>query len=163
MTRALCPILTLPFAALALPVPAGAAMVGDVAACASGEPSLRVRVSGFKDVRGTIRVRLYEEGGWLQRGRSLSRLRVPVTSASMDLCVRVPRAGRYAVALHHDINGNRERDWDDGAGFSRNPRLSLTGRPSFEGSAVQVGGRVTPIAIQMMYRRGLAIGPVRSS
>jgi uncharacterized protein (DUF2141 family) len=163
MNRALLPTLTLPLAVLALPVPAGASVVGDVTACASGQPSLKVRVSGFKEARGTVRVRLYEEGGWLQRGRSLSRIRVPVTATTMDLCVRVPEPGRYAVALHHDINGNRERDRSDGAGFSRNPRLSLTGRPSFSGTEVRVRDGVTPIGIQMMYLRGLTIGPARSS
>jgi uncharacterized protein (DUF2141 family) len=162
MSRAFSTLL-LPLAALAVPAPAGAAMVGDVAACASGEPSLKVRVSGLKEPRGTIRVRLYAEDGWLKRGRSLSGIRVPVTGTAMDLCVRVPSSGRYAVALHHDLNANRERDRSDGAGFSRNPRLSLIGRPSFAGTRVEVGTGVTLIVIQMMYLRGLAIGPVRSS
>ena len=163
MKHRLLPILTLPLAVLALPASAGATMVGDVSACASGQSSLKVRVSGLKEARGTIRVRLFEEDGWLKRGRSLSPLRVPVSAKAMELCIRVPRAGRYAVALHHDINGNRDRDRSDGAGFSRNPRLSLTGRPSFAGTQVHVGNGVTPIGIQMMYLRGLTIGPARSS
>ena len=80
----------------------------------------------------------------------------------MDLCVRVPRSGRFAVALHHDLNANRERDRSDGAGFSGNPRLSLVGRPSFAATAVDVRG-VTRLGIQMLYLRGLTIGPARSS
>jgi uncharacterized protein (DUF2141 family) len=160
--RALIPILALPLTLLALPAGAGAAVVGDTAACAAGDSALLVRVSGFKEARGTVRVRLYEEGGFLKHGRSLSRIRVPVTATSMDLCVRVPRSGRFAVALHHDINANRERDRSDGAGFTGNPRLSLMGRPSFEATAVDVRG-VTPVGIRMMYIRGLTIGPARSS
>lgn len=156
------PILAAPLVLLALPVGADAVVVGDEAACAAGEPSLLVRVSGFKEAQGTVRVRLYEESGWLKRGRSLSRIRVPVTASSMDLCVRVPQAGRYSVALHHDLNANRERDWSDGAGFSRNPRLTLTSRPTFAGTAVDVRG-VTPIGIRMLYRRGLTIGPAGNS
>jgi uncharacterized protein (DUF2141 family) len=154
--------LILPLSALflaSLPASSGAAVVGDVAACAARQSSILVRVSGFKEVRGTVRVRLYDEGGWLKRGRSLSRIRVPVTGSSLDICVKVPAAGRYAVALHHDLNGNRDRDQSDGAGFSRNPRLSLAGRPSFGSTSVTVGRGVTPIGIQMMYLRGLTIGP----
>jgi uncharacterized protein (DUF2141 family) len=143
--------------------PAGAALVGDVAACSSGGPALRIAVGGFKEARGSLRVRLYQQDGWLERGRSLSRLRVPVTASSMDLCVRVPGPGRYAVALHHDLNANRERDRSDGAGFSRNPKLSFIGRPSFAATSIGVGGGVTAISIQMLYIRGLTIGPARSS
>lgn len=146
---------------LALPASAGAAVVGDAEACEAREPSLLMRVSGFKEARGTVRVRLYEEGGWLKRGRSLTRLRVPVTATTMDVCVRVPRSGRYSVALHHDLNANRERDRADGAGFSRNPRLSLTGRPSFAATAVDVQG-VTPIGIRMLYLQGLGFAPARN-
>ncbi len=154
--------LILPLSALflaSLPASATAAMVGDVAACAARQSAILVRVSGFKEVRGTVRVRLYEESGWLKRGRSLSRIRAPVTGSSLEICVKVPAAGRYAVALHHDLNGNRDRDQSDGAGFSRNPRLSLAGRPSFASTSVMVGRGVTPVGIQMMYLRGLTIGP----
>jgi uncharacterized protein (DUF2141 family) len=157
--------LVLPFSALvlaALPVSAGAAVVGDVAACTARQSAILMRVSGFKEARGTVRVRLYDESGWLKRGRSLSRIRVPVTGSTLDICVKVPGAGRYAVALHHDFNANRERDRSDGAGFSRNPRLSLSARPSFAATAVGVGRGVTSIGIQMMYLRGLTIGPARA-
>jgi uncharacterized protein (DUF2141 family) len=162
MMRPLLSILALPLTLLASPAGASAAVAGDAAACASGESALLVRVSGFKEASGTIRVRLYEESGWLKRGRSLSKIRVPVTSSMMDLCVRVPRPGRYSVVLHHDLNGNRERDRSDGAGVSRNPKLSLIGRPSFGGTAVDVRG-VTRLGIQMMYVRGLSFAPARSS
>lgn len=161
--RAAFSCLILSLFALASPAAASDAMAGDVQACMSGARALHVRVSGLKEPRGTLRVRLYEEDGWLTRGRSLSRIRVPVTATTMDLCVSVPRAGRFGLALHHDLNGNRERDRADGAGFSRNPRLSLVGRPSFERTAVEVSGGVTRLGIQMMYLRGLTIGPVRSS
>lgn len=163
MIRLLVPALTLPFAALALPASAGAAMVGDVAACASGQPSVLVRLSGFKQVQGNVRVVLYRQQGWLQRGGSLKRVRVPVTAPTMDVCLAAPGVGRFAVAVHHDMDDDRNRDRTDGAGFSRNPRLSIVSRPSFAGSEFAVGKGVKPVAIQMMYLRGLSVGPARSS
>lgn len=163
MIRLLLPALALPIAALALPVPASAAVAGDVAACVSGQPSLLVRLSGFREAAGNVRVVLYRQQGWLQRGGSLKRVRVPVTAPTMNFCLATPGAGRFAVAVHHDANNDRRRNRTDGAGFLRNPRLSLTGRPSFASSQVEVGNGVTPIAIQIMYLRGLSVGPVRGS
>ena len=68
-------------------------------------------------------------------GADARKINVPVTRAGpMRICVALPGAGRYAVAVRHDVNGNnRSRDWSDGAGFSRNPRISLTNlRPQLQ-------------------------------
>jgi uncharacterized protein (DUF2141 family) len=151
----------LPLATLALPAPAGAVMVGDVAACEAGRPAIKVRVTGFKQQKGQLRFALYGAGGWLKKGGSLKKLRVPVTAPAMDVCVAVPQPGSYAVAIHHDLDADKERDRSDGAGFSRNPRLSLLGKPSFASSSVQVGEGVRPLGVQLMYLRGLTIGPAR--
>jgi len=155
--------LAAPLSLLALSAPAGAAVVGDVAACAEGAPALRVHLAGFREAKGQVRIAVYRQSGWLQKGGSLRKMRVPVTGPAMDVCVAVPGAGAYAVAVHHDVDADKEKDRTDGAGFSRNPRLSLLGRPSFVGSAVQVGNSVRPVAIQLMYLRGLTIGPARGS
>lgn len=153
----------LPLFLLTLTAPADAAMVGDVAACSAGAPALKVRLSGFKQVKGQVRVALYQQGGWLKKGGSLKKIRVPVTAPAMDVCIAVPQAGAYAVAIHHDLDSDKQKDRSDGAGFSNNPRLSLFGRPGFAGSRVQVAGGVRPIAIQLMYLNGLSIGPARGS
>ncbi len=58
----------------------------------------------------------------------------------MDVCVPVPAPGRYAVAVHHDLNVNGERDRQDGGGYSRNPKVSLMKpKPSFSKAAFEVG------------------------
>ncbi len=148
-------------AALALPAPAGAAVVGDAASCAAGRPSLKVRVSGFQREAGLLRIALYERGGWLKKGGSLKKLKVPVTSGSLDVCVSVPGPGTYALAVHHDIAGDKKRDRSDGAGASRNPHLSLMSRPSFTATGVAVGDGVRPIEIELRYLHGLSFGPAR--
>jgi uncharacterized protein (DUF2141 family) len=65
------------------------------------------------------------------------------------------------VAIHHDLNGNGDKDANDGAGFSNNPRLSLTNlKPSFRATAVQVGPAPRRVGVVLQYRKGLSVGPV---
>ncbi|WP_300972836.1 DUF2141 domain-containing protein [Sphingomonas sp. LHG3406-1] len=157
----LFPVLMLGSAAL--PATAASAMAGDVQACAAGGPAIKVRVSGFKQQRGNLRFALYDQSGWLRKGGSLKKVRVPVTGSAMDVCIAVPKPGAYGLAVHHDIDADKEQDRSDGAGFSRNPRLSLLGRPKFAGTRIEVGAGVQPISVRMLYLNGLAIGPARSS
>lgn len=121
-----------------------------------------VRVSGFKQPGGTVKVALYAEHGYLAKRGKLGKVVVPVRStAPLDICIAVPRPGEYAVAVHHDINGNGNKDPSDGGGYSRNPRLSITHlRPSFGKTAVQVGRAPRQVTVLLQYRRGLSIGAV---
>ena len=155
-------------ASLAIPAgssgPAIAAIVGkDAAACQSGKPAVQVRVSGFKQASGTVRVTLYDARGYLKKKASLRKVRVPVTGrAPVDVCIAVPRPGRYSVAVQHDLNGNKDLDRAAGGGFSRNPGLSLVGRPSFTRTSFDVGAGPRVIPVTLQYLRGLRIGPVES-
>ena len=160
-TPVLLALLAAPLAA----AQADAAIVGkDAPVCRSGQPAVQVRVSGFKQPRGTVRVTLYDARGYLKKKSSLRKVRVPVTSRGpVDVCVAVPKPGRYSVAVQHDLNGNKDLDRADGGGFSRNPGLSLIGpRPSFARTSFDVGSgpRVVPVTLQ--YLKGLTIGPVES-
>ena len=150
-------------ALLALASPAAAGVVGaDARICQAGKPSMLVRVSGFKKASGTVKVAVYAAQGYLAKGGKLRRVVVPVRStAAMDICIAVPKAGRYAVAVHHDINGNGDKDASDGGGYSGNPKLSLTNlRPPFGRTAVQVGAAPRPVAVTLVYRSGLSLKPV---
>lgn len=149
--------------ALASVAPAG--VVGpDARVCQAGKPSMLVRVNGFKKPGGTVKVAVYAAEGYLAKGGKLRKVVVPVRStAAMDVCIAVPKAGRYAVAVHHDLNGNGDKDASDGGGYSGNPRLSLTNlRPPFGKTAVQVGAAPRPVVVTLLYRSGLSIKPVTS-
>jgi len=150
-------------AAAATSAPA-AVMGSDAGACLTGKPSMLVHVSGIKQPGGTVKVALYAAQGYLAKGGKLGKVVVPVRSrAPMDICIAVPRPGEYAVAVHHDINGNGDKDASDGGGYSGNPRLSITHlRPSFGRTAVQVGRAPRQVTVLLQYRRGLSIGPVNS-
>jgi len=138
------------------------AMVGDVASCAQGQPSVLVRVSGFKQATGRIKVSVYDDSGrWLAKGGKIARVKVPVTGRTMDVCVAVPAAGRYAVAVHHDLNQNGERDRRDGGGYSRNPKVSLLNpKPDFAKAAFMVGRGPARVDVTLLYLDGLRVAPV---
>lgn len=162
---------TIAAASLALIAPAGAQaapMGPDAATCARDSgPSVLVRVSGFKTVTGNLRVQIYGDNPerFLAKGAKLKRIDLPVTANRMDVCVALPRAGDYAVAVRHDVDGdNAKGDWGDGGGFSRNPNLSLLNlKPDYDEVAISVGGGTRVVDVVMNYRRGLSIGPVRSA
>jgi uncharacterized protein (DUF2141 family) len=144
--------------------PAQAILGPDAAACRGGGPAILVNVNGFKARTGNIRVNVYgsDPSRFLERGQYVRRIDLRVTgSGTMPICVSVPRAGRYAVAVRHDVDGDGN-DWGDGGGFSRNPRLSLTNlRPSYQNVAFNVGAGVQPVNVVLNYRFGLSIHPVR--
>lgn len=153
--------------AFALPAPASAQLGADAGVCRSGGQAVLVTVDGFRQRSGNIRVAIYGSDPrlFLARGQTLRKINVPVTaSGPMRICVALPGPGRYAVAVRHDVNGNNARgDWSDGAGFSRNPRISLTNlRPNYNNVAINVGRGVTPVSVVLNYRFGLSIRPVRA-
>ena len=147
----------------ALATAAPARVVGsDAQACITGKPSMLVRVSGLKKPSGTVKVAVYAAHGYLAKGGKLRKVVVPVRStAPIDVCIAVPNAGRYAVAVHHDLNGNGDKDPNDGGGYSGNPRLSITNlKPPFGKTAVRVGAAPRQVTVMLQYRNGLSIRPV---
>jgi len=157
--------LALSGAAFAFAAPASAQLGPDAAACRSNGQAVLVTVDGFRQRTGNIRVAIYgsDPRQFLARGQTLRKINVPVTGAGpMRICVALPGPGRYAVAVRHDVNGNNARgDWSDGAGFSRNPRISLTNlRPNYNNVAINVGRGVTPVNVVLNYRFGFSIRPV---
>ncbi|MCA1653539.1 MAG: DUF2141 domain-containing protein [Sphingomicrobium sp.] len=152
-----------------LPTGSGAsatAVGSDAAACTSGRPSIDVLVRGFKEPTGTIKVSLYDgnPARYLVHHGKLRNVVVPVRStAPMEICIAVPAPGVYAVALHHDLNGNGDKDRADGGGFSRNPHLTIFNlKPAFNQTGIRVGNGPTRTDVTLMYVRGLSIGPAKS-
>lgn len=135
-----------------------------VAGCTPGKPSVVVHVAGFKQPTGKVKVSLYSDSNrWLAKGGKISKVKVPVTSRAMDICLPVPAPGRYAVAVHHDVNLNGERDRQDGGGYSRNPKVSLLNpKPSFSKAAFTVGNDPARVGVTLLYVRGLGVGPAGS-
>jgi uncharacterized protein (DUF2141 family) len=152
---------------IALTQPLAASIVGrDAEACVAGKPSILVRVVGFKAPTGEVKVSLYngDPGRYLARKGKLRNVLVPVTGPGpLDVCIAVPTPGRYAIAVHHDINDNGVKDRHDGGGYSNNPRISITNmRPPFSQTAGTVGNSTTRVGIRLLYLQGLSIRPAGS-
>jgi len=155
--------------ALAVAAPAAmaqAALGPEAGSCSSGSggPAVLVNVSGFKHRSGKLRVQVYgsNPAHFLAKGKKLKRIDLPVArSGTMPVCVALPRPGNYAIAVRHDADGNGKSGWNDGGGFSRNPKISLLDlKPSYQEVAIPVGRGVKPIQVVLNYRSGLKIGPV---
>jgi uncharacterized protein (DUF2141 family) len=152
---------------LALAAPAGSSILGsDAAVCAAGRPALLVHVAGLKQPSGTLKLAVYGNNPsvYLKKEGRLRRIKIPVNSRGpLDVCIAVPRSGRYAVAVHHDLNGNGDKDRHDGGGYSNNPPVSLMNmRPAFSRTAVSVGQRPARVDVRLLYVNGLTVGPARS-
>ena len=126
-------------------------------------PTMTVRVTGLKSGTGKVRVQAYGPGGasFLDKGKWVRRVDVPLNGRrSLEVCVPLPKPGQYAFVVRHDANANRKSDWNDGGGFSRNPKLSLMGKPNFAQTAVAVPNGPGKTNVVMNYRTGLSVKPV---
>ena len=133
----------------------GRVISNDLSQCKSG-PSTLVRISGVKASTGKIRVQSYRgtSADWLEKGRWLARIEVPARAGSMTVCVPLPEAGVYGIAVRHDVNGNGKTDISrDGGGMSNNPSINIfnLGKPSYKKTAFSVGDAPKKISITMKY------------
>lgn len=132
----------------------------DLSQCAAGKgPAVRITVSGLKSSDGNLFVRAYpaRSSDWLESKRYVMRVDAAPRQGSMTVCVPLPAPGDYAIAVQHDVNGNRKTDISvDGAGMSNNPGikkiLGLVPRPpSVDKVRFTAGPGITRMAIAIQY------------
>ncbi len=138
----------------------------DAAECrpgASGTAAL-VTVHGFKNRDGRLRIQNYTgtKGEYLESGKYLRRQEMPMTAAGdMVVCLVLPGPGRYVVVALHDTNSDGKLSvWQDGIGFSNNPRLGLS-KPAAEKTLFTADAGVNNVRIVMNYLRGLSVSPLK--
>ncbi|HKY80292.1 MAG TPA: DUF2141 domain-containing protein [Sphingobium sp.] len=133
-------------------------------------PAFLVEVKGLKDRQGRLKLELYpandadflaDDNVLIAAGKPFRRVEAPVPSGPVQLCIRAPAPGTYALSLLHDRDSNRRFALSvDGVGFSGNPRLGWS-KPRASVASAVVGSSPTRITIVVNYRRGLlSIGPV---
>ena len=133
-------------------------------------PAFIVTIAGLRDRTGRIKLEVYpandedflaDDNVLIAAGKTFRRVEVPVpASGAAQLCVRLPRAGRYGVVVLHDRNSDRRFNWRvDGIGFAGNPRLGLSQPDVAEASAL-ASARRSSITIVMNYLRGLRMRPL---
>ncbi len=134
-------------------------------------PAFLVEVQGLRDRRGNLKLEVYpandsdfleDDNILISAGKTFRRVEKAVPpSGPVQLCVRVPSAGRYAVSLLHDRDSNRKFGWQvDGIGFAGNPKLGWS-KPSASDASADARSGPTPVEIVMNYRRGLGMRPSR--
>ena len=155
-------------AMLAGAVPTAAAIGPHSARCAAGQSAVVVNVTGFRVRTGNLRVQLYAANPrtFLERRQWLVRVDMPVTaSGDMPVCVPVTTAGRYAISVRHDANGNGNNDRSDGGGFSGNPDVSLFDlalrrKPSLARVGFDVGSAPVRVNVVLNYVQGSRFEPI---
>lgn len=112
-----------------------------------------VTVLGVENKEGNIRVQIYSDDPeeFLESGKKLLRVDVPVSSLEMQVCITFPSAGTYAMVVMHDRNANGRADiLTEGFGFSRNPKL-LFSKPDHDEVAFSVPEGVTEMDVSLNY------------
>ena len=133
----------------------GQVLSNDLSKCRNG-PSTLVQIHGLKTATGKVRVQSYRatQADWLTKGRWINRIEVPARDGSITVCVPLPEAGSYGIAVRHDVNGNGKTDLrSDGGGMSNNPSINIfnLGKPSYKKTAFSVGSAPKTISITMKY------------
>jgi uncharacterized protein (DUF2141 family) len=135
-------------------------------------PAFLVEVKGLKDRKGRLKLELYpandtdflaDDNVLVAAGKPFRRVEEAVPAAGpVQLCIRAPGPGTYALSLLHDRDANRRFSISvDGIGFAGNPKLGWS-KPSAAAASATVGSGPAHIVIIVNYRRGLfSFGPVK--
>lgn len=144
-----------PAAALAQRDPAG-----HYAAPANGQPlcMLKIHVTGFRNAKGRAGGTVFASPqGWPEdTSKALVHGGFRIENGQATEVFQLP-AGKYAVAVIHDENGNHKLDRNflgipkEGFGFANNPRV-LMSAPSFEAASTQVSCPETDLDIRLIYK-----------
>lgn len=159
-------------AIIAAALAAGQLLGTDGASCAGGQgPTIQVTVNGLKDRTGNLKLEVYPatEADWLKddrdliaQGKTFRRIRVatPKTGA-VQLCIRVPQPGRYALLFTHDRDGkNKFNIWQDGMGVTGAAKMGRS-KPTVAQATVDVGAGGVTVTMRAQYLRGLGgFGPL---
>lgn len=130
----------------------------DLSRCnAKAGPAILVSINGVKASSGRMRIQTYRatKDEWMESGKWINRVELPAKAGTMTVCMPVPEAGTYGVAIRHDVNGNGKTDiTSDGGGISNDPAINIfnLGKPSYKKVGVAVrANEVKSIRITMKY------------
>ena len=118
---------------------------------------LRVKVRDLRSNAGNVHFALYATPeSFPNTEGQYAGTQVLVRSLEAVAVFTGLKAGRYAVAVYHDENGNGEFDQGflgiplEGFGFS-NGAVAIFRAPRFHEAAIELDGEVTEITIPMIY------------
>lgn len=126
-----------------------------LAAWAAVAADLTVTVTGLRSDEGMLRIAVFDNPGDFPRGEESAG---EVVKAAPEVTVVIDglMPGRYAVAVHHDENGNGRMDSSliglpqEGYAFSNDVMVFL-GPPPFSDASFELPDEGRHITIQMDY------------
>ena len=150
----------------------GDALGPEAAACShtANGPSILLRIYGFKDRSGNVRIELYPatpEDFLASRtklsaeGKVFKRIEVSTpTKGDAHVCIELPDFGSYSLSVLHDRNASGKLDpFSDGFGFPNNPKLGMS-KPNVEDVTVIVFGKMN-LDIVLNYWMGFSARPLK--
>ncbi len=122
--------------------------------------TLKIHVTGFRSNNGKAGGNVFATAdGWPEdNSKAIVHGGFSISDKQAMEVFQVP-AGRYAIAVIHDENGNHKLDRNflgipkEGFGFANNPRVTLSA-PSFKEASVDVGCPSTQVEIKLIYKLG---------
>jgi uncharacterized protein (DUF2141 family) len=126
--------------------------------CDGARASVLVRVNGVRSSQGFVVAVLYgdQPDDFLKTGKRLARERVAARPGQVEVCVRAPGPGVYALAVFHDENGDMKlgRSWlglpSEGYGLSNNPPPGWRW-PRHADSAFKLAGEQVILHVDLRY------------
>lgn len=133
---------------------------GQYAAPADGRPlcTLTIHVTGFRNDKGKAGGTVFATPeGWPENtSKAVVHGGFPIENGQATETFQLP-AGKYAIAVMHDENGNHKLDRNflgipkEGFGFANNPRVFMSA-PSFQAASTQVSCPETKLDIRLIYK-----------
>ncbi len=125
----------------------------------TGNCSLTIHVSGFRNTTGDLGVALFRTpDGWPENvDKSYRHGPFPIEGDHGTARFDHLPPGRYGVVVLHDENGNKKLDRNfllvpkEGFGFANNPRIALVA-PGFEKATIPVTCPSTSIDVRLIYK-----------
>lgn len=137
---------------------AGRAPAEPAADAAAEKAVLKVRVTGLRNQRGTLRLGIFDssKGFPRERGGALQWQNLPASTDGPTFAVELP-PGRYAVVVLHDENSNKKLDanWlgipKEGHGVTNNPK-PLRRAATFKEAAFDLPAEGAEVKVSIQYK-----------
>lgn len=120
--------------------------------------TLKIHVTGFRNNTGKAGGNVFATpDGWPEdNSKAIVHGGFDISNEQAMETFQVP-AGRYAIVVIHDENGNHKLDRNifgypkEGFGFANNPKVMLSA-PSFQAASVDVACPSTQVDIKLIYK-----------
>jgi uncharacterized protein (DUF2141 family) len=141
-----------------LAFPALAETAAEPVAPAAAKLPLTLDIQGLRAPRGKLVVSIFADAKAFpgDPSKAIAKQEIDINQTEMQVSFKDLPAGEYAVALHHDENGDGKMSYNfvgmpkEGFGFSRNGKV-IFGPPSFSDAKVTLSEEGTKAEIKMKY------------